>query len=565
MKPGDSRRSLLIGLSALSLFLLRPIAAQKSADTPEPTLKIKKTTRLVEVEVIAKDKKGHPVTGLAASDFTLKDNGHIQKVTFFSAQQQPTPELEATEIKNVEKKSVEKKEDVDNNENDDADEEEPAPQPSLVFSNNQSSSAPPVVILMDLINTSWENQTAMKNALIASLKRNTTHAPTALLILAEKLTLVGDFTTDPSSLAALLEKPSTPNQEGIGPAITAPKTPSVKANAAILKAELSAFREESVDRLQRTLSALGLIHNQLSRMRGRKSLIWIGGGLAVGPQDWPTIRRAIEKYNDADIGVYTVDARGVVMDYGVGADVDTQDMLGPWAEEQADTRGDILDVLARSTGGVPYRNTNALDVAISRAVEDLSTIYTLGYYPQHEDWRGAIHKIEVTVARVGVNLRYRSSYIAAPEAPPEPTDQQQMLNAVAASPIDFPGIRFSVELKPGSPSSAPTLTLHVPATELKFSLQDEKSTGSLQYWTIQRQASGSDLTSKAYAFTFHLTPVELESANAQGITLTSKLKLSPGTAKIRVLLRDMNSGRVGTVDVPLSSGVGATTNPAPAR
>jgi hypothetical protein len=98
------------------------------------------------------------------------------------------------------------------------------------------------------------------------------------------------------------------------------------------------------------------------------------------------------------------------------------------------------------------------------------------------------------------------------------------------------------------------LVLHVPAKELQFSLEDEKSMGSLQYWIIQRQASGVDLPGKTYFFSFKLSPAELENANAQGITLTSSVKLSPATAKLRVLLRDINSGRVGTVDVPVSPG-----------
>ena len=486
----------------------------------------------MEVDVIAKDNKGRPVTGLEARDFTLRDDGRLEKITLFSIQQRNHPSaLNAAD-------SVQ------------ASPDSSKPQS---FSNNHPESSVPVVILLDLLNTPWDNQPAMKSAVSASLKHIPPQTPLALLILGEDLRVISDFTTDSNSLATLLDKPSVARQEGSGPAITATKTSNERANAVILKAAVQAFNQETGDRVDRTVRALNLIRTQLAHMQGRKSLIWIGGGLAVSPHDWPAIRNVIDQFNDANVAVYTVDARGVVLDYGIGADNDDQDMLGPWLEEQANTRGDILDVLARSTGGVPYRNTNALDSAVTRAIDDNSTVYTLGYYPQHDDWQGKPHKIEVKVARSGINLRYRSGYLATPQAKPEAADQQQTLDAIAASPLDFPGLRFSVEVKSGNDPGTGSFTLHVPASELRLSLQDDKFVGALQLWFIQRQPSGADLTHKTSTFSFRLTPSEYQDAIAQGITLSSPLKLNKTTAKVRVLLRDINSGRIGTVDVPASS------------
>jgi hypothetical protein len=317
-------------------------------------------------------------------------------------------------------------------------------------------------------------------------------------------------------------------------------------------------------------------------MPGRKSLIWIGGGLSTSPGDWPAVNEVINKLNDANVAVYTVDARGVLMDFGVGSDTDDTDMLGPWKEEQSATRGDILDVVARNTGGIPYRNTNALDRAITRAVEDNSAVYTLSYYPQRGEWQGKAHKIEIKVARAGVTLRYRSEYSANAPTGPDPTNQQQMLQSSATSPLEFPGIRFSVELKlkpdpedcrkedrqkedrqkkddedkeESDQEEKPNridLVMHVLVKELQLSLQDGKSTGALQFWLIQRHPSGADVTHKTSAFTFQLAPSELDSAIANGLSFTFPLTLKPSTTKVRVLLRDMISGRIGTVDVPIN-------------
>ena len=510
-----------------------PVAAkpQQSVTT------IKKTIRLVEVEVVAKDKKGRPVTDLAATDFTLKDNGRPQKIRFFSPPPQHIGEPEAGPTEEM-RKSV------------------PSTNPQ-VFSNSHSFNPAPVLILIDLLNTSADNQPALKPALVAALNRNHSNTPIALLTLGDDLKLVSDFTTDASSLAALLEKPSVAKQEGFGPAITAPKTTNKKANAAILKAALTTFRFQSAAELDRTMAALNLIGNQLALMRGRKSLIWIGGGLSVGPRDWPQVSNVIDKLNDADVGVYTIDARGVLLDYGIGADIDAEDQLGPWLADQAETRGDILQVMATNTGGVPYRNTNALDDAVTRAVEDTTTVYTLSYYPLQDDSQNKSHKIEVKVSRPGINLRYRSGYTASSEAKPEVEDQQRALQSIAASPLDFPGIRFSVEVKPSKTTpqdaSAVNFVLHITASELRLASQEDKSVGVLQFLFFQRKASGEDIASSTSTYSFQLTPSEFESAISQGITFTLPLKLKPGAAKVRILVKDNNSARVGSVDVPVSS------------
>ena len=49
--------------------------AAAAGQSTEPTV-LRVTTRLVELNVIARDARGNPVPGLAKSDFTLLDDGH---------------------------------------------------------------------------------------------------------------------------------------------------------------------------------------------------------------------------------------------------------------------------------------------------------------------------------------------------------------------------------------------------------------------------------------------------------------------------------------------------------
>src|SRR5258708_34890161 len=56
-------------------------AHQSSPDVPSVTLR--SNTRLVMVDVVVTDKKGQPVTGLKADDFTVEENGKKQKIGVF--------------------------------------------------------------------------------------------------------------------------------------------------------------------------------------------------------------------------------------------------------------------------------------------------------------------------------------------------------------------------------------------------------------------------------------------------------------------------------------------------
>src|ERR1700676_1247726 len=57
-----------------------PPAPQPGAD--QPILRV--TTRLIQLNVVAQDRHGNPVTDLTKDDFVLKDAGNAQKISVFA-------------------------------------------------------------------------------------------------------------------------------------------------------------------------------------------------------------------------------------------------------------------------------------------------------------------------------------------------------------------------------------------------------------------------------------------------------------------------------------------------
>jgi VWFA-related protein len=63
-----------------------PGSTSKPGSNPQEDLyKLKVTTNFVEVPVTVKDKSGRPVDGLISSDFVVKENGTVQKLTYFTS------------------------------------------------------------------------------------------------------------------------------------------------------------------------------------------------------------------------------------------------------------------------------------------------------------------------------------------------------------------------------------------------------------------------------------------------------------------------------------------------
>lgn len=518
--PCHSLLRAFTGLGAL--MLVTPLRAQTAADSP--SLTIRSSVRLVQIDVIAKDKHGNPVSGLEAKDFTVLDDGVPQKISRLTIERGTGEGGNSSATEAV----------------------TPGPR---IFSNTHPDNVVPTVVLFDVLNTPIEDQPSMKNGLLQSLACLTEGTPVALLILGDDLTVVSDFTTSTISLTKAAGAGLDLRSEGFGPPIVARRTGNPKRDALILKAATTAFVAENRERIGRTLAALRIIGQQLGQMQGRKSLLWITGGVSVPPGS-SDVEDAIERMNDANIAVYTVDARGVLLDPGLSAENDTNDLTQPAQIDREETRGDLLSVVAGATGGVTYRNTNRLDGAISQALADRKLVYMLDYYPHLGDWSGKLHKLQVKTSRPGVRLRYRLSYRATLPAKPNAQEQQQMLAALAGSPLDYGGLHFSVQVVPG-PASDLRFVLHVPPEEVQWSSLEGKMLGTLQVWFIQKRASGEDLSTNNLSSDLRLTADAYQAAVSQGVALASDLKLNLSASKVRVMVRDEYSGKIGTVDVPV--------------
>src|SRR5579862_6699805 len=85
----------VIALSAVSLAAPQQIGQNAQPDV-KATATIKASTQLVVETVVVKDKKGNPVEGLTAKDFTVTENGTPQTIGFCEHQEMPVATASAS-------------------------------------------------------------------------------------------------------------------------------------------------------------------------------------------------------------------------------------------------------------------------------------------------------------------------------------------------------------------------------------------------------------------------------------------------------------------------------------
>ncbi|HEY2915061.1 MAG TPA: VWA domain-containing protein, partial [Candidatus Angelobacter sp.] len=401
----------------------------QTADAAHNVPSVKVTTRLVIVDVVAHDKKGHAITDLEATDLRILEDGKEQPIRSFVFQRGGRPAEEAAQ--------------------------EPASLPANMVSNARKY--PPNtalnVVLLDSLNSNLLNQAYVRTEMVKFLQKLPQGQPVAIFTLGRKLHMVQDFTTDLTALKRVIaefkgegplltQNPTGTSEVSMAPTGIAEQTLAELAPQVL--AQIKDFAEQTTSdqndvRIQYTFAALTSLGRMLSRYKGRKNLIWVSESIPMNIfSDFNTITRLNPNQSkdgvahqegqntgyktnrgygdrlaylgsllaDAQVAVYPIDARGLIGSplYNVASNISGQGgsalgglamkAEGKQSEELFQSHVAMLD-LADKTGGKAYYNRNDINNALSDGIDDGSTYYMVGYYPQNKNWDGRFRKIEV--------------------------------------------------------------------------------------------------------------------------------------------------------------------------
>ena len=147
----------------------------------QPRITLRASASLVILDVVVSDPAGHPVHGLTASDFAVKEDGNPQTVRNFQEHSGATAEA-APKLAAV-----------------------PRLAPGL-FTNNAvvASDGPANVLLLDMLNTPLRDQNYARQQITAYLNHAPANSRIAIFGLANSLSILQGFTSDPELLKAVL-------------------------------------------------------------------------------------------------------------------------------------------------------------------------------------------------------------------------------------------------------------------------------------------------------------------------------------------------------------------------
>lgn len=535
-------------------------------------LKFTSRAYYVLVPVIVRSKDGKHVPGLMKDSFEIFENGKPQKVVSMD-------EI-TTNIKPVHH----------------------SPNAPNEFSNDTSTIGGDrriTVVALDLVNTPFLDQSVARAAIIKHLAENATPESLYQLITLESngMHVVHDFTADTEVLLAALKNvtskfsrtqlikrdmiaQSSAQPENVDEAGRGTISPIRYVNVGgsrfidIESTELLAMARAEKNygdyhqglAVVDTLQAFQQIALRLYAVPGRKSLLWITGSfpfrIDVGTAaitegiSWDSYLRAIQLLNNANIALYPVDARGLVvageLDASVHLTRQGNASLASYLAGDSQAHRDTLDTMrmfASMTGGKAYFNRNDLANAIKEAIDDGSAYYMLSYALDKRNSKPGWRKLMVTVKQPDVHVRAREGYFVSQTVlDPSRTEALDVANALN-SPLDYTGIPLQVKLDVPSQAGDKKkvgLSLFVPANAAMVDDADNNRL-SFEVWYSVRDDKGKDVAHKNQIYNLNLNPTMLAQLQSSGIGYNDTVELPPGQYNLRVVVRDNIAGKVGSV------------------
>jgi VWFA-related protein len=569
-----------------------PDLPNETAQPQEGTPSIRITTRLVDVGVVVYDKKGHPVRDLKQEDFEVYDNGRKQQVRFFSqftGESNAVPAAPGTPVPAAPEQSF------SNRSRDPAGLAEPASAPEAVTT----------ILLIDESHIAWND---MNNARRQVLKFLGEIAPGERVGLYTMTSLgfrvLQEITTDHAALSAKLQK-WMPTAQSVSQAQEEEMRNRQQFNEVQNVSDLNSVNGNLTDvpdgitpvdpqlltmgdnPARASLVILGSVARHLSAVPGHKTLVWISSDnvfadfrdQAVGIDKSSKYvdsfaLRAQEAMNDAHVAVFPFDVsqlegaaitadiqhRNVELTQAAMDNATASSYETPVARNNSPGRitaemnqdlhpiqGPIRQV-AEATGGRTIRRSGDLAAELTGIVAEGHTTYMLSFQPDVPA-DGQYHNITVKLAggKHGLTAHYRTGYLYTKE----PATLKERFQQAVWRPMDTNEVAVTAAVAPMNPGA--NLKINIAASDLGMEQQAGRWMDKLDIFFIQRDDAGIRAQVEGQTLGLRLQPATYQNLLPSGVPFEHSVRLKPGTASLRVLVVDENTGRMGSVTIPAAA------------
>ena len=502
-------------------------------------------SQLVVETVTIKDKKGNPIDGLTAKDFTITEDGVPQAIKFSEHQKLPqtpiplpvTPPSQE-QVKLYKKLAQEKI--------------TPESQTDAKYKDKRL-----LALYFDMVAMPPPDQMRALTAAVKFVRTQMTAAD-KIAILRYKggsVEVLQDFTDDRNRILSILETMEVGEGQEYAEATN---DASASDTGAAFGQDDSEFNIFNTDR---QLSALQTAAKMLGLLNEKKSLIYFASGMRLnGVDNQAQLRATVDAAIRAGVSFWPIDARGLVAGAPMGdATQGSPGGLAMYTGEAGLTlttnfqqSQDTLYSLAGDTGGKALFDNNDLTRGLVQAERADSDYYILGYYTTNSAQDGKFRRIKITVnPELNAVLDYRQGYYADKEFKKfTVADKERQLEDALMLEDPITELTISVEINYFQLNRAEyfvPLVVKIPGRELALAKRGGAEHTLIDFIGEIKDSYGgitvSNLRDNVNIKLSDATALELAK---RPIEYDAGFTLLPGKYIFKFLARDDETGRIGT-------------------
>jgi len=506
-------------------------------------------TQLVVESVTVTDKRGNPVEGLTARDFTVIENGVPQSIRFFAHQNLPQTAGAPPSAYGPEHIHIYDKLGRTNISRDQPGSTRYKDRRLLALYFDMTAMPPPDQ-LRALAAAQKFIRTQMARADLMAILRYSGGA----------VDVLQDFTGDHDRLLSIIQTMIVGEGQGMDYSTDDASSPDTGAAFGQDDSEFNIFNTD------RQLSALQTAANMLGQLNEKKLLIYFASGLRLsGLNNQAQLHATINAAIRAGVSFWPIDARGLIAQAPLGdATVGSPGNIGMYSGAAAlavttnlQQSQDTLYALASDTGGKALLDYNDLAKGILRAEQSISSYYIIGYYTTNTVQDGKFRRIKITLnANLAASLDYRQGYFAGKQfAKFTAADKERQLEDALMLPDPITELTIALEVDYFQLNRAEyfvPIVVKIPGRELALAKRGGAERTRIDFVGEIKDNYGTTITNVRDKVDVRLDDRTALELARRPIEYDAGFTLLPGKYVIKFLARDAETGRIGTYQTTFS-------------
>jgi VWFA-related protein len=302
-----------------------------------------------------------------------------------------------------------------------------------------------------------------------------------------------------------------------------------------------------------SLRTLRLAVKRLSEMPGERLIVLCSPGFFETRYNEGDMQQVLKLATQANVTISALNVRGLYSNEA-DASFDNSDTNKNWRQYRLQgfqAQENILEDLARGTGGVFIHNNDGFREALDRLTKPPEFSYVLGFTPANSKPDGSFHAIKIRLANEkGVSIEARRGYYALQQDAVKESARLEVDDALFSrnQVNQIPVVLQTGYIEPNKGDPTVTVAVKVDLKSLRFRLAKERNLDTLMVVSALFNEDGSYLTGTTKTVNLELRNQTL--AADPSVTLHFAFPVKRGAYVIRLVVRDAQSGAMTTFTRP---------------